>query len=115
VSETTRQSEREAPGVPEGATQGAEIHGRDWTWVEATVWSERMLAALENGVKGGKWVHQLTDGFVRRRLRAILRKQEKRPGTGKCRDDHLRWPNTFFAAQGLFTLSTARVLASQSR
>jgi len=61
------------------------------------------------------WVHQLTDGFVRRRLRAILRKQDKRPGMGKCRDDHLRWPNTFFAAQGLFTLATARVLASQSR
>jgi RNA-directed DNA polymerase len=61
------------------------------------------------------WVHQLTDGFVRRRLRAILRKQDKRPGMGKCRDDHLRWPNTFFATQGLFTLTTARVLASQSR
>ena len=61
------------------------------------------------------WVHQLTDGFVRRRLRAILRKQDKRPGMGKCRDDHLRWPNTFFASQGLFTLTTARVLASQSR
>ena len=62
-----------------------------------------------------RWVHQLTDGFVRRRLRAILRKQDKRPGMGKCRDDHLRWPNTFFASQGLFTLTTARVLASQSR
>ena len=61
------------------------------------------------------WVHQLTDGFVRRRLRAILRKQDKRPGMGKCRDDHLRWPNTFFATQGLFTLTTASVLASQSR
>ena len=61
------------------------------------------------------WVHQLTDSFVRRRLRAILRKQDKRPGMGKCRDDHLRWPNTFFAAQELFTLTTARVLASQSR
>ena len=61
------------------------------------------------------WVHQLTDGFVRRRLRAILRKQDKRPGMGKCHDDHLRWPNAFFAAQGLFTLTTARVLASQSR
>ena len=60
-------------------------------------------------------VHQLTDGFVRRRLRAILRKQDKRPGMGKCRDDHRRWPNTFFAAQGLFTLTTARGLASQSR
>ena len=28
------------------------------------------------------WVHELMDGFVRRRLRAILRKQEKRPGMG---------------------------------
>ena len=55
------------------------------------------------------------DGFVRRRLRAILRKQDKRPGMGKCLDDHLRWPNTFFAAQGLFTITAARVLASQSR
>ena len=45
------------------------------------------------------------DGFVRRRLRAILRKQEKRPGMGKCFHDHLRWPNTFFAAQGLFTIT----------
>jgi RNA-directed DNA polymerase len=55
------------------------------------------------------------DGFIRRRLRAILRKQEKRPGMGKCYDDHLRWPNTYFATQGLFTITAARVLASQSR
>jgi RNA-directed DNA polymerase len=61
------------------------------------------------------WVHQLTDGFVRRWIRAIRRNLYKRPGMGKCRDDHLRWPNAFFAAQGLFTLTTARVLASQSR
>lgn len=60
-------------------------------------------------------VHELMDGFTRRRLRAILRKQEKRPGRGRCLDDHLRWPNTFFATQGLFTMVTARVLASQSR
>ena len=26
-----------------------------WDWVEASVWTERMLAALGNGVKGGKW------------------------------------------------------------
>ena len=58
-----------------------------------------------------KWM----DGFVRRRLRALLRKQEKRPGMGICRDDHQRWPNTFFAAQGLFTMTTAWKLASQSR
>ena len=47
------------------------------------------------------------DGFVRRRLRAILRKQEKRPGFGRCRADHQRWTNTFFAQHGLFTLQTA--------
>ena len=58
-----------------------------------------------------KWL----DSFVRRRLRALLRKQQKRPGIGICRDDHQRWPNTFFAAQGLFTMTTACKLASQSR
>ncbi len=58
-----------------------------------------------------KWM----DSFVRRRLRAVLRKQEKRPGRGLCREDHKRWPNNFFAAQGLFTMTTAWMLASQSR
>ena len=46
MSEITGQSKSEAPGVPTRARQGAEIQGRDWSWVEATVWSERML----NGV-----------------------------------------------------------------
>ena len=55
------------------------------------------------------------DGFVRRRLRAILRKQEKRPGFGRCRADHQCWPNAFFAAHGLFTLSAAYATARHSR
>jgi RNA-directed DNA polymerase len=66
-----------------------------------------------------KHAHPMTfsgmDGFVRRRLRAILRKQEKRPGMGRCQEDHQRWPNKFFATQGLFTMIAARELASQSR
>lgn len=36
---------------PEGDAQDP----RKWTWVEASVWTERMLAALGNGVKGGRW------------------------------------------------------------
>jgi RNA-directed DNA polymerase len=48
-----------------------------------------------------------TDGFVRRRLRAILRKQDKRPGFGHTHDDHKLWPNAFFADAGLFALNTA--------
>jgi RNA-directed DNA polymerase len=42
-----------ASAVPARATQGAEV--RDWSWTEASVWTERMVSALENGVKGGRW------------------------------------------------------------
>ena len=55
------------------------------------------------------------DGFIRRRLRAILRKQEKRPAFGRCPADHRRWPNAFFARAGLFALNTAWSDARGSR
>lgn len=55
------------------------------------------------------------DGFIRRRLRALLRKQEKRPGLGICRADHQRWPDRFFAKAGLFALHTASITARHSR
>lgn len=41
--------------VPEeGAKPAGKIRAR-WAWVEAEVWTERMLTALEEGVMGGKW------------------------------------------------------------
>ena len=43
---------RKAPSV-QIAKQGADT--RDWSWVEASVWTDRMLSALGNGVKGGVW------------------------------------------------------------
>ena len=52
-------------------------HGR-WSWVEPSVWTERMLTALETGVKGR--------------------------GRGK---DHHRRPNAYFAEHGLFSLVAA--------
>jgi len=55
------------------------------------------------------------DGFVRRRLRAILRKQEHRPGFGANPDDHRQWPNAYFAGQGLFTLKAAWEAARHPR
>jgi len=55
------------------------------------------------------------DGFVRRRLRAMLRKQKHRPGQGRCPHDHKQWPNAFFADLGLFTMSKAHRSACQSR
>jgi RNA-directed DNA polymerase len=41
--------------VLETTKQDAETDSQQWSWVESTVWTERMLAALVNGVKGGKW------------------------------------------------------------
>jgi len=33
----------------------AESTPTQWDWVDRTIWTERMLAALGNGVKGNKW------------------------------------------------------------
>jgi RNA-directed DNA polymerase len=44
------------------------------------------------------------DGWLRRRLRAMLRKREKRPGYGLSEADSRRWPNRWFAARGLYSL-----------
>jgi RNA-directed DNA polymerase len=55
------------------------------------------------------------DSFIRRRLRAILRKQNKRSGVGLCPADHLRWPNAFFAQAGLFTLKETHAAARNPR
>ena len=48
------ESEQQTAGSAEKATQGGEA-ARDFSWAEASVWTERMLSALVNGVKGGKW------------------------------------------------------------
>lgn len=40
--------------VSAGTKQDGEIYDR-WSWVEAAVWTPRMLAALETGLKGGQW------------------------------------------------------------
>ena len=48
-----RQEEARPATVPE-AKQAGEVRAR-WAWAEPNVWTERMLTALEEGVKGGKW------------------------------------------------------------
>jgi RNA-directed DNA polymerase len=51
----TAPDETQPAAVPERATQAGEASPRDWDWVERHVWTERMLEALEKGVKGGVW------------------------------------------------------------
>ena len=80
MSSTTKHSESQAPGVPEKATQGTETHGRHWSWVEASVWNERMLAALENGVKGGRWFSLIDKVYRAETLRAAWQKVKANGG-----------------------------------
>lgn len=55
-----------------------------------------------------KWGLETFDSFIRRRLRAILRAHEKRPGFGKTLPDHVKWPKAYFAKLGLFEMETVR-------
>lgn len=83
----------------------------------------RVIASLNPTLKGWysyfQHAHRFTfssiDGFVRRRLRAMLRRQKHRPGQGHCLRDHKQWPNAFFADLGLFTMYEAHQSARQSR
>jgi RNA-directed DNA polymerase len=46
------------------------------------------------------------DGWVRMRLRSLLRWRQRKKGRGRGRD-HQRWTNRWFATQGLFSLENA--------
>jgi len=84
---------------------------------------EQIISDINPVIRGWfeyfKQAHHYTfnslDGFIRRRLRAVLRKQKKRPGSGITGKDHRQWPNAFFAEHGLFTMHQAYVLARQSQ
>lgn len=55
------------------------------------------------------------DGWIRRRLRSLLRKQQKLRGIAKVHGaDQTRWPNAVFADHGLFSLQKAHAAVRQS-
>ena len=58
-------------------------------------------------------VFERLDGWIRMRLRSILRKRHKGRGQGRGLD-HRRWPNRYFADLGLFSLVAAHASACQS-
>ena len=53
------------------------------------------------------------DGYIRGRLRGILRK--RRGGRGRARGigDNTRWPDRYFVERGLYSLSRAHVRSAQ--
>lgn len=82
---------------------------------------EAIIAGANRTLKGwfgyfqhsNRWTFPRLDGWIRMRLRSILRKRHKGSGRGQGKD-HFRWPNRFFAERGLFSLVAAHEQACQS-
>jgi RNA-directed DNA polymerase len=81
VKETSRQ-EIALPVVgrePEPPQDG-EIRAR-WAWVEASVWTTRMLRALETGMEGGKWFRLIDKVWSEKNLQSALREVVENGGS----------------------------------
>src|ERR1700733_11494810 len=51
-----------------------------WEWAEASIWTETMLTALENGVKGGKWFSLIDKVYRQSTLTAAWQKVRANKG-----------------------------------
>lgn len=58
-----------------------------WSWVEPTVWTERMLTTLETGVKGGKWFSLIDKVYSAANLASAF--SEVRANDGAAGVDHI--------------------------
>jgi RNA-directed DNA polymerase len=74
-----RKTEEQPAGVSATTTQAGNIRAR-WDWVEPSVWTERMLTALERGIKGGKWFSLIDKIYALANLRAAFRKVKSNHG-----------------------------------
>jgi RNA-directed DNA polymerase len=59
------------------------------------------------------WIFGRIDSWLRGRLRSLLRRHHRLRGMARGAD-HQRWPNRFFAEQGLFSLARAHASVVQS-
>src|SRR5208283_2959969 len=85
----TKSTEEQPEAVPARATRAGEILLR-WGWVESTVWTERMLTALETGVKGGKWFSLIDKVHPERTLRTAFSQVAENEGAAGV--DHVTIP-----------------------
>jgi len=74
----TKRTEDQSATVPQ-AQQAEEIRSR-WRWVEPCAWTIRMLAALEQGVKGTKWFRLFDKVFAERNLWAAMQQVARNDG-----------------------------------
>jgi len=78
VKET--RSEEELSAVPATAKREREVQPR-WAWTEPSVWTERMLDALERGVKGGRWYSLIDKVWANETLAAAWKHVRRNQGS----------------------------------
>ena len=69
----------ERPAVVQQAKQAGVVQAR-WAWTEPSVWTERMLTALERGVKGGNWFSLIDKVYSLRNLQSAFARVKARSG-----------------------------------
>ena len=65
--------------------QGGDVRAR-WAWTEPAVWTERMLTALERGIKGGVWFSLIDKVYSLANLRVAFARVKANRGAAGC--DH---------------------------
>lgn len=80
---TQRPTEPTPPQVERETTpkQDGEVRTR-WAWAEPSVWTERMLTALETGVKGSVWFSLMDKVYSLRNLQAAFAQVRHNGGSG---------------------------------
>jgi RNA-directed DNA polymerase len=74
-----RRTEDELAAVSAETKQARDIRAR-WSWVEPEVWTDRMLTALEQGVKGGQWFSLMDKVYSAGNLRQAFRRVQANGG-----------------------------------
>ena len=68
--QSVRDQFSEGTVVNERSKQAPSTRANEWPWVDRTIWTDRMLAALDNGVRGGKWFSLIDKVYRRSTLEA---------------------------------------------
>ena len=71
--------EEQPMSVPDAAKQVGDAPDR-WSWVEPSVWTQRMLTTLEKGVKGGKWFSLIDKVYSEKNLRSAFVRVKRNKG-----------------------------------
>lgn len=80
------QAEEMTARLSQEAESAGSTDGR-WSWVERSVWTERMLQALDKGVKGGRWYVLMDKVGAPRNLEAAFARVAK--NRGSAGGDHI--------------------------